>query len=82
MCLSVYQYVPYGHMWLPIMLVIIIYLYLGCILKTIFLVLHFKIKLFSMHCIVIDYVGKDKATATARRRSCERTLSWTNWLVQ
>ena len=50
--------------------------------KPIFLVLHLKIKLFPMFSITIDLVGKYRTQATARRRSRERTLSWTNWLVQ
>ena len=59
----------------------VICLCLGAYRKPIFLVLHLKIKLFSMFFITIDLVGKYRTQATARRRSRERTLSWTNWLV-
>ena len=60
----------------------VIWLCLGAYRKPIFLVLHLKIKLFPMFSITIDLVGKYRTQATARRRSRERTLSWTNWLVQ
>ena len=60
----------------------VICLCLGAYRKPIFLVLHLKIKLFPMFSITIDLVGKYRTQATARRRSRERTLSWTNWLVQ
>ena len=60
----------------------VICLCLGAYRKTIFLVLHLKIKLFPMFSITIDLVGKYRTQATARRRSRERTLTWTNWLVQ
>ena len=60
----------------------VIYLCLGAYRKPIFLVLHLKIKSFPMFSITIDLVGKYRTQATARRRSRERTLSWTNWLVQ
>ena len=55
---------------------------LGAYRKPIFLVLHLKIKLFPMFSITIDLVGKYRTQATARGRIRERTLSWTNWLVQ
>ena len=60
----------------------VICLCLGAYRKPVFLVLHLKIKLFPMFSITIDLVGKYRTQATARRRSRERTLSWTNWLVQ
>ena len=60
----------------------VICLCLGAYRKPIFLVLHLKIKWFAMFSITIDLVGKYRTQATARRRSRERTLSWTNWLVQ
>ena len=60
----------------------VICLCLGAYRKPIFLVLHLKIKLFPMFSLTIDLVGKYRTQATARRRSRERTLSSTNWLVQ
>ena len=40
----------------------------GCILKPIFIVLHFKTEFFLMYAIAIDLICKYKAKATARRR--------------
>ena len=68
--------------WKVDSIVPVICLYLGAYRKPIFLVLHLKIKLFPMFSITIDLFGKYRTQATARRRSRERTLSWTNWLVQ
>ena len=54
--------------WNPYDGVPVIRLWLGCILKPFFLVLHLKIKLFSMYWSIALDLGKYKAKATARRR--------------
>ena len=60
----------------------VICLGLGAYQKPFFLFLHSQVQSASMYSIAIDLVGTYKAPATAKRQSRERTLSWTNWLIQ